>query len=366
MTPRERFLATMRFEPFDRPPLAELGTWDTTEAIWLAQTGMSRETVFAWEGDCDLKHRIEPDFAFRPAFEEKVVAEDETTFTKIDRMGLTYRQFKDNPDTSMPDYVGFPVTCRADWEALKARLDPTDPARYPADWDEQIAMMRTDGSVVNCYGLAANYYGGPSLFGFCRMLMGPEALLYAVYDEPAMIEDMMEFATEFALTVLDKALTEAPITYVQFWEDMCYRTGPLLSPAMFKQFMVPRYQRITERIRQAGIDVIFVDSDGDVSQLVPLWLESGINGLFPMEQAADHCDLRAYRKEYGKDLLIMGGIDKRVLAQDEAAIRRELEDKLPLAFEGGYIPTLDHWIPPDVTYDNFMIYWNLKKQMLGV
>ncbi len=366
MTPRERFLAAMRFEPFDRPPLAELGTWDTTEQIWLAQTGKPREDVFAWEADCDLKHRIEPDFAFRPAFEEKVVAEDETTFTKIDRMGLTYRQFKDNPDTSMPDYVGFPVKCRADWEALKTRLDPTDPARYPADWDEQMAMMRADGSVVNCYGLAANYYGGPSLFGFCRMLMGPEALLYAVYDEPAMVEDMMEFATEFALTVLDKALREAPITYVQFWEDMCYRTGPLLSPAMFKQLMVPRYQRITERIRQAGIDVIFVDSDGDVSQLVPLWLESGINGLFPMEQAADHCDLWAYRKEYGRDLLIMGGIDKRVLAQDEAAIRRELEDKLPLAFEGGYIPTLDHWIPPDVSYDNFMIYWDLKKQMLGV
>jgi uroporphyrinogen-III decarboxylase len=210
-----------------------------------------------------------------------------------------------------------------------------------------------------------NYYGGPSLFGFVRMLLGGERVHYAFYDQPRMVHDMMETATEFALAVLPKALREAPVTVVQFWEDMCYKNGPLLSPAMFREFMLPRYRRITEMIRGAGVDVIFVDSDGDVAELIPLWLEAGINGVFPMEQAAGN-DLHAYRRQYGRNLLMTGGIDKRALAQGQAAIDRELETKIPLAMQGGYIPHIDHLIPPDVSYEHFQYYLDRKKQLLNV
>jgi len=364
MTPHERFLACMRFQPVDRPVLAELGAWDSTVTAWSEQTHLDEAGVMAWQDDCDERVRACPDFSMRPAFAEETLAVDDETFTMRDKMGLVYRQFTDAPDRSMPDYVDFPVKTRGHWEAIKKRFDPADPARYPADWPEQVARWRRDQPILYAYGLVMNYYGGPSLFGFCRMLMGPERLLYAVHDEPDLVEDMMEFATEFAITLLRRALAEAPLSYVQFWEDMCYNTGPLISPEMFRRFMLPRYKRMTDVIRSAGVDVIFVDSDGDVSQLIPLWLQGGVNGVFPMEQAAGN-DLRAYRREYGRDLLMLGGIDKRALIAGPAAIDRELEDKLPLAFEGGYIPTLDHWTPPDVTYDNFMYYWQRKKQILG-
>jgi uroporphyrinogen decarboxylase len=155
------------------------------------------------------------------------------------------------------------------------------------------------------------------------------------------------------------------MTAIYFWEDMAYRAGPLISPAMFREFMLPRYRRITDLARRYGIDTVFVDSDGDVSKLIPLWLEAGINGVYPMEVAAG-MDVVALRREYGRDLLMTGGIDKRVLAQDREAIDRELEVKVPLAEQGGYISHIDHAIPHDVPYANFAYYWERKKEFLGL
>ena len=114
-----------------------------------------------------------------------------------------------------------------------------------------------------------------------------------------------------------------------------------------------------------GFPGSWLDSDGNVEELIPLWLESGINGVYPMEVAAG-MDVVKLRREYGKDLLMTGGIDKRVLARDRKAIDEELEAKIPLAEQGGYIPHIDHAIPHDVPYENFAYYWERKKEWLGL
>lgn len=365
MTPHDRFLAQMRFQPVDRPVLTEWGPWEATLSAWQAETGLSTAELLGWMGDCDPVANPGVDFAMRPAFPEETIGEDAETITRRDGMGQVYRVFKEHPDTSMPEFIGFPVAGWDDWQRVKPLFDPTDPGRYPADWETRLVRMRAERPIVNLYGFVASYYGGPSLFGFVRMLMGPEAALYAFYDEPELVHDIMETATEFSLGVLDRALREAPVTYVQFWEDMCFRGGPLISPALMREFMVPRYQRLTERIRAAGVDIIVLDSDGDVRELIPLWLDSGINGIMPFEQAAGN-DLYAYRNEYGRDLLLFGGIDKRELAKDATAIDAELARVAPLVELGGYHPTLDHAIPPDVSYANFSYYWQAKKRMLGI
>ncbi len=365
MTPHDRFLAHLRFQPTDRPPLLEAGPWEATVRRWMAESGRSREEALAWQGECDSRVDAGVDFAMIPPFEERVVAEDAETTTRTDRMGQVYREFKDNPERSMPEFIGFPVQERRDWEQVKRRFDPIVPERYPADWTGRVAHWRREQPILRLYGYVANYYGGPSLFGFVRMLLGPERALYAFHDDPALVEDMMETITDFSIALLERALREAPVTYVQFWEDMAYKTGPLISPAMVRRFMLPRYRRIVETVRAAGVDVIVVDSDGDVSELIPLWLEAGINGVEPLEQAAGN-DLRAYRREYGRDLLMLGGIDKRALAQGRQAIDRELAEKLPLAREGGYLPMVDHGIPPDVSWENWRYYWERKKEGLGL
>lgn len=365
MTPHDRYIAFMHGRPVDRPPLQEWGPWEVTVRRWMRESGRSREQVRSYLRDCDPEFLAGVDFGMIPAFDDAVVEDDGHRVTRRDRLGALLRELKEDPETSMPEFVDFPVKTRRDWEAIKPRFDPSTAARYPADWDARVRGWRNDKPILRLYSLVTNRYGGPSLFGFARMLMGDERVLYAFYDDPMMVHDMMESATEFAIAVLLRALKDAPVTLVQFWEDMCYRQGPLISPALFREFMLPRYRRITDAIRRSGVDIIFVDSDGDVSELIPLWLEAGINGVFPMEQACGN-DLHAYRRKFGRDLLMAGGIDKRALARGRKAIKEELRRQLPLVAAGGYVPTVDHAIPPDVSFADFCYYWDRKKIFLGL
>ncbi|NCO41794.1 MAG: hypothetical protein AUJ96_27990 [Armatimonadetes bacterium CG2_30_66_41] len=359
MTAAERFLACMRYQSVDRPVLQEWGPWPTTLRRWQGE-GLGAGNLPPQFAECDLQTRAGIDLWFQPPFEAKVLSENETSRVEIIDRGIVQRVWKTNSETSMPEFLEHPVKTRADWDALKPRLDPDASGRFPADWDERCRQWREQGTVVIFQGPRA-----PSLFGFVRELMGAERALCAMLDEPGMVHEMMDTVTELTLGVLRTVLPQRVITVLHFWEDMCYKAGPLLSPAMFREFMIPRYQRVTDYARSQGIDVIFVDSDGNVEQLLPLWLEAGVNGVYPMEVAAG-MDVVDLRKRYGRDLLMTGGLDKRVLTKDKAAIDAELERKVPLAHEGGYVPTIDHAIPFDVPYDNFAYYWERKKELLGI
>ena len=359
MTPAERFLATMRYQPVDRPVLHEWGPWPSALERWQREAlgEGNQPPQFA---ECDPRPTAGIDLWFQPPFEHEVISEDEhSRVERIDR-GIVQRTWKTGAETSMPEFVEHPVKTRADWDELKQRLGPESPGRFPADWEERSRQWRGSGTVVIFQGPRS-----PSLFGFVRELVGAERALHAMIDEPDMVHEMMDAITELTLAILQKVLPQGVITALFFWEDMCYKAGPLISPAMFREFMVPRYKRMTDYARSQGIDVIMVDSDGNVEQLLPLWLEAGVNGVYPMEVAAG-MDVVDLRKRYGRDLLMTGGIDKRVLAWGKEAIDEELERKIPLAHEGGYIPTIDHSIPFDVPYENFAYYWERKKELLGI
>jgi uroporphyrinogen decarboxylase len=140
------------------------------------------------------------------------------------------------------------------------------------------------------------------------------------------------------------------------WEDMAYRAGPLISPRHFKQFLVPHYRRIADLLHKHGVDVIWLDCDGDISTLIPLWLDAGINCMFPMEVGAWGADPVRYRRQYGKALLMMGGFDKHILQRDKNAILQEVHRLAPLVEEGGYIGFCDHRVPPDVPLENYIFF----------
>ena len=140
----------------------------------------------------------------------------------------------------------------------------------------------------------------------------------------------------------------------------------MISPAMMRKFMMPRYQKITDLLHSYGVDIIFLDSDGNVEQLVPLWLEVGINYIWPFEVAAGN-DAVALRKKYGKDLIIAGTIDKRALIKGKEATREEVMSKVPFLLEqGGYFPSVDHVVPPDVPFENYCYYFNLMREVAGL
>ncbi|MGQ9733364.1 MAG: uroporphyrinogen decarboxylase family protein [Candidatus Zipacnadales bacterium] len=357
MTVKERFHACMKFEPMDRPPLREWGPWTQTWHRWLRE-GMpeSGPPQFA---ECDHWLDCGLDFGFVPKFEVEEIARDEHTRTYRTAEGQVVRELHER-ELSMPEFLEYPVKTRRDFERLKERLHPSSPERYPANWDERVRELNaSEGCVFIHGGRCASFFGG------LREWMGPEALMIALYDDPTFVQEMMEFKADFIIGVMERALKEARVDFVQLWEDMAYHTASLISPAMFRKFMLPCYQRVTEFIRAHGVEVIMVDSDGHVAELIPLWLEGGVNCIYPMEVAAG-MDVVELRRQYGKDLLMTGGLDKRAIAASGAIIDAELERKVPLAHEGGYIPHCDHSMPPDISWEAFCYYWDRKKALLGI
>ena len=359
MTSHDRFFECMHFRPLDHVPLWEWWPWKSTLWRWQHE-GLGEGNTPPQFAECENQVQCGVNLWMLPPYEKQVIREDDEFITRMTERGVVERRQKSPDVMSMPERIEFPVKNRTDWKALAPRFLASNPGRFPIDWNDRCRRWLEEGPVLVFQGPRS-----PSLFGFVRELMGHERVLLAFYDDPGLIHEMMETYTEMILGMLPKAINEAPLSSIFLWEDMCYKAGPLISPAMFREFMMPRYRRITDLARSLGCDTIFVDSDGDVSELIPLWLESGINGVYPMEVAAG-MDVAKLRNEYGHDLLMTGGIDKRSLAGSREAIDAELARRIPVAEKGGYIPHLDHSIPHNVPYEAFVYYWEKKKEMMGI
>ncbi|PIV53616.1 MAG: hypothetical protein COY53_07465 [Elusimicrobia bacterium CG_4_10_14_0_8_um_filter_37_32] len=195
--------------------------------------------------------------------------------------------------------------------------------------------------------------------------MGVENLSIAIMTEKEWVEEMMEHLTQMTLYLIEKSLPGIPgidVDMAWWWEDMCYNHGPLVSPKIFEELMVPRYKRITDTLKKHNVDINVLDCDGRIYELVPGWLKGGINCMFPIEAA--HTDPLKLREEYGRDVLLFGGVNKIQLARGRDAIDREMARLRPLVEKGGYIPTVDHRVPPDVSFENYLYYLDKKKSIL--
>jgi hypothetical protein len=355
MRPIDRFVGFMTGQPVDRPPLFEDGPWAVTLDEWKKQ-GMGEVERPPYLDDCDPLERTLTDLWMLPRFEEKILAEDEESITKITDRGEVQKLLKPIGQ-GMPLHMSYPVKERADWEALKPLFSADSGERMGADWPGRCQTWSAQGTPVIFQGPRS-----PSLFGFVRELMGPEKTLYSFYDDPALVHDMMETSTELTIEMLGRVCDSFPLKVLWFWEDMCYKAGPLISPRLFREFMSPRYRRICDVARSRGVEVIMVDSDGDVRQLIPLWLDAGLTGVYPLEVQAG-MDVAEVMREY-PGIMLRGGCDKRALAKGRKEIDAELKRTLPLVEQGRYLHALDHAVPPDVPYANMLYYWDTKKRML--
>jgi len=293
-----------------------------------------------------------------PSYEPRIISEDERIVTYTNGDGQTLRIFKDS--TTMPTLLDWPVKDRATWNELKKRLDPNTPKRWPPDWNTYVQEINKLGEETPISLAVGGFYHSP------REWIGSERILYMFYDDPGLIEDMMEQMLYLETEVIKRVLKDIRVDIATYGEDICYKAGPLISPAMVRKFMMPRYKKINDLLRSNGVDIIYMDSDGNLNELVPLWLEAGINYIWPFEVAAGN-DAVAMRKKYGKDLIIGGTIDKRALAKGKEAIREEVMSKVPFLLEqGGYFPSVDHLVPPDVTFENYCYYINLVREVAGL
>lgn len=193
--------------------------------------------------------------------------------------------------------------------------------------------------------------------------MGVERISLAIYDDPGWIEDMMEHLCQLSYSVIEKIAGKARVDVGRWWEDMCYRSGPLLSPEHFAKWMVPRYRRVMGLLRDGcGCEFGMVDCDGRINELAPLWLEGGVNVFWPMEVCSDAFSIR---RELGTNVAFRGYVDKRALIAGKAAIDKELGRIAPLLEGGGFIPHVDHHVPPDVAWDDFCYYHKCKCELIG-
>jgi hypothetical protein len=253
------------------------------------------------------------------------------------------------------------VTDRESWRAVARRYDPCSPVRYPLWWDALKAAWE-----VRDYPLCLLGNGTAGLYSQLRSWVGTEEISYLFFDDPGLVEAMLDTYTDFLLSVTERARREVRFDWFNFFEDFAGKGGPLVSPAIFRRFLLPRYRRIIDAFRASGIRHFWLDSDGDPRALIPLLLEAGITCLWPNEIAAG-CDPREVRREYGSALALAGGIDKRELAKGRAAINAELEARmLPMLESGGFIPHLDHMVPPDISLDDFRWYNERKMRLLGL
>lgn len=358
MTPRERFLNTMRFKPVDRVPFWLDSAWTANYDRW-HEEGLPRNFSLKSLYDFDNVLEVGIYYGMAPSFERQVISEDDEFVIYINHEGIKMREKKIGAETSMPDFIEFPVKIREDYQNLKWRFQLNAEHRFPEERRKRMSLFKHGNMPVRSF---ADREGG--FFGPLRNLMGLENLSYAFYDDISLVEEMMDDKAELIIAIVDEILKYTHIDYFAFWEDMAYRGGSLLSPNLFRKYMLPRYKKVTEHLRSRGIDLIFVDSDGDISELIPLWLEAGLNGVWPLEVQAG-MDVVKLRKQYGKDLLMIGGLDKRALTKDKAAIKEEIMSKVPkLISEGGYIPALDHSIPPDVPLENFLYYLQILREVI--
>jgi len=144
---------------------------------------------------------------------------------------------------------------------------------------------------------------------------------------------------------------------------MSYKTGPLISPRFVRQYMLPAYEELVAYLREGGVQLIMVDSDGSVEELLPIFLEAGVDGIHPCERAAGS-DPVLLRRQFPGCALI-GGLDKRAIASGREGIDAELRHIQPLLKEGAYIPMLDHFVPPDVSYQNYLYYVERRRELLS-
>jgi uroporphyrinogen decarboxylase len=283
-----------------------------------------------------------------PKYEEKIVYEDSRYKELYNSVGIRQKTLKDK--SSMPLWLEYPVKSRKDWEEMKEEKLSLDSItkRWSKNKAEFIKKAKDRTFPLHLMS------GPTGFFGSLRYLLGEDRLYITYYDDPYLLKDIADHLCNLWIAEAEELTSVLDFDIAGFWEDMAGKNGSLISPSLFKEFMTPYYKRLTGFIKSKKINNFILDSDGNVNELIPLFLEAGVNGLMPFEQQAGN-DLAEIRKKY-PELIIWGGIDKNELSKDKEHIDKELDKVSWLIKQGGYIPFNDHLVPPNVSWENFKYY----------
>lgn len=364
MHDRDRVTAAMSFKPMDRVPLQPGGGRRSTRETWHRQglpTDVQDPAEFAYRqagGQLPWPDNG-PAFPVQermiPQFEELVLEERPASRVVQDWKGNVCeigREFSPEYLRNAIDFVTrkwikCPVENRQDWANMQRRYDSNDPARLPDDPATLGARLKDRTWYLELH------FSGP--FWQLREWVGFENLCTLFYDDPALTAEMIRFWEEHVARLLERTLAVFTPDAVHLSEDMAYKEHSMISPQMAREFLMPTWKRWGEIVHKAGVPLYGMDSDGHIGELIPLWIESGMNFCDPIEVAAGN-NIVDFRRRFGRNMAYRGGVDKRAMAKGGTVIEREIERILPVIRDGGYIPSCDHGVPSDVAWPDFVYY----------
>ncbi len=373
MNSRERWVETLTFGEPDRIPLTPGHPRESTLERWHGE-GLPKD-VYYFDYLCDKlgididkpdREKVTPgvDFTMIPRFEEKVLEHRDGHYRVQDWKGniceisdeydVTY--LREPKDFVTRKWISCPVEGWEDWEDMKKRYQVDSPGRFADDFEQRCAAMRERDyfSMIS--------YPGP--FWQLREWCGFEGLCHMMVNQPDLVSEMTEYWKDFVSGLLDRIFVHVVPDALRFNEDMAYKQKSMISPGMARRFCQPCWSEWADKAKDAGVPIVGIDSDGYVGELIPVWLESGLNYCDPLEVAAG-CDINEFRDEYGHQISYAGGVDKRRIAKGGDVIRNEIGRLEPVIRDGGYVPGCDHGVPSDISWPKFVEYTRLLAGVTG-
>ena len=370
MNNRERTRAILHYEKYDRMPVVHFGYWGELLDKWLAEGHITEEERRGYgDGnaiDRQMNQRLGFDYChccqvgaandLMPGFPYKVLEEyPDSSYIYQSGMGLIEKSRRGA--TSIPMTVGTLLTDRDAWEKeYKPRLT-WSASRVNADWIRSVVEKQDE------YDIPLGVHVG-SYYGKVRDMLGVENLAYLYADDEELYAEIIATLGEISYQNV-KMILELGLRpdFAHYWEDICFKNGPLVSPEVFAEYVGPWYKKTTDLLLSYGCDIVSLDCDGCIDKLVPVWLKNGVNTMFPIEVGTWNASIAPWREKYGKSLRGIGGMDKRVFALDYSAVDKELERLKPLIELGGYIPCPDHRLPPEAKWENVQYYCEQFRKM---
>lgn len=385
MNNRERLLSVLNYQPCDRLPLAHFGFWNETLHKWAGEGHISQKLANEWRdgniADREIGDRLGFDFNYcgcvgsncglLPGFESKVIKTlPDGSRHVMNGDGVVELHATDAG--SIPAEIEHTLVDRKSWEEQYLH-------RY--QWSEKRvneALVKTSSEQFlrwnnggleflreNKRDFPLGFYCG-SLYGHFRNVAGVVGSSYMQIDDPELFGEILHTVADLCYRNLEYALHQgAKFDFIHFWEDICFKNGPLVAPDVFAEYCGPNYRRIADLARQHGINILSVDCDGKIDELLPVWLENGINTMFPIEVGTWDASIAPWRQKYGKELRGVGGMNKVVFAQDYDAIDMEVERLGKLVELGGFVPCPDHRIPPDAKWELVQYYCRQMRSIFG-
>jgi len=357
MTTRERFVNVLTGRPADRVPFMKcFGGDNAILPHWEEEhpgIGQTIDELLGFEGGYRGWRTTWVDMD--PSQLPPVEVLEETGDKVVQRRGDgTVEMIVKTGDYHRHD-VDWPIKSMADWREYKARhMQPDDPTRFPENWAEVVQEYN-----ARDYPLQLTHRG---VYGFARNRMGDENMAYAFYDQPELMHDMMDSYTDFAITVWEKMLVDVPeFDLIECWEDMAYRSGSLISPKTFREFMTPNYRKLRQFADRHGIPIILVDSDGYIEDLSEVMFEAGVNAMYPYEVQSDN-DVARVRQRF-PEMGCVGGLNKETMAWGKEAIDAEMVRARRLIELGHFIPGPDHFVLSNVTFASYRYFMEQLREV---